>query len=292
MKAKLTNRWIWGLIFCCLITIGTSLFVLAEFVPEQTLTPRVFLPLVRRAESLPPSPPEDKNDVPSYVNYFRAVAGSPAVTFDVVLKDNCYQHAQYMAEENHLTHNQCTDSPWHTASGQICAQHGNAWLGGASSRPYWEPYHSIDCWMRSVGHRLWLLYPTTPTFGYGFYTASNHRAGAALDVLSTFNSGADSDYPHWPVRYPAPGQIDVPATQYPITLNWRYFGPTPTVHTTSVTVVGGGAIAHTVTTELPVNHKGIHIAPETLPAQSHIEVSVSGNYDGETFTYSWSFATE
>lgn len=281
----LKSLWWAGLL--CLLMVGG---IRAE-ADDPAFSWRVFLPVVQRPATAPISSPGDKNDIPAYVNYFRAVADSPAVTFDAVLNNNCYQHARYMAEENHLTHNQRTDSPWHTAAGQICAQRGNAWLGGAFYMPYWEPYHSIDSWMSSVGHRLWLLYPTTPTFGYGFYTASNNRAGAALDVLSTFNSGADLTYAHWPVRYPAPGQTGVPATAYPITLNWRYFGSTPTVSAVKLSVLGGDAIMHTVTTTLPVNHKGIHIAPETLPAQSTIEVVVSGSYDGTPFTYSWTFTT-
>ena len=262
--------------------------VLARSLPQGTMVPRVYLPLVRRAIV----PPGDKNDVPAYVNYFRAVAGSPAVTFDPQLDLNCYLHARYVAEEGHLTHNERTDSPWYTPEGQACAQHSNVWMGSAYYRPYWEPHHSIESWMGSVGHRLWLLYPTTPKFGYGFYTASNNRAGAALDVLSAFDSSADVAYPGWPVRYPGAGQADVPAKVYPITINWRYFGSAPTVSATSLQVVDGASIAHSVTTDLPVGHKGISITPDNaLPAHSRIAVSVCGTYDGVPFAYSWSFTT-
>ena len=248
----------------------------------------VYLPLVARSPSLP----KDKNDIPAYVNYFRALAQVPAVTFDAGLDNNCYLHARYMAEENHLTHDERTDSPWYTPEGQICAQKGNAWLGGAFYIPYWQPYRSIESWMGSVGHRLWTLYPTTPVFGYGFYTASNNRAGAALDVLSDFDSSADAGYPGWPVLYPGSGQSGVPAQVYPITINWRYFGPTPTVSSTSLTTSGGAPIAHSVTTELPVGHKGIQITPgAALSARTTFVVSVSGTYDGAPFTHTWSFST-
>lgn len=250
---------------------------------------QLFLPVVA---SFHLAPPEDRNDVPAYVNYFRAVAGVPPVAFDGTLDNNCHLHARYMAEENHITHSERTSSPWYTPAGQVCAQRGNAWLGGASSAPIWEPHDSIEGWMGSTGHRLWLLYPTTPVFGFGFYTASNNRAGAALDVLSRFDSSADARYPDWPVRFPAPGQSGVPARRYPITLSWRYFGPSPTVTASSLTAEGGAPIAHTVTTALPVGHEGIEIRPAApLPARTTIVVSVTGSYDGQPFEYSWSFAT-
>jgi len=252
------------------------------------MVPRAYLPLVSRTIV----PPEDKNDVPAYVNYYRAIVGSPPVMFDPQLDLNCYYHARYVAEEGEAVHDERTDSPWYTPQGQACAQNSNVWMGSAFYMPYWEPHHSIESWMSSVGHRLWLLYPTTPTFGYGFYTASNNRAGSALDVLSTFDSSADLAYLGWPVRYPGAGQVDIPAEQYPITINWRYFGTTPTVSMTSLQVVGGASIAHSVTTDLPVGHKGIAITPDgVLPAYSTVAVTVSGAYDGVPFTYGWSFTT-
>ncbi len=193
-----------------------------------------------------------------------------------------------MAENNHLTHNQNPSLPYASPSGQSCAQKGNAWIGGGIA---WEPAHAIDGWMRSVGHRLWLLYPTTPTFGFGFYTTANGAtSAAALDVLSYFNDGAS--YPNWPVRYPGINQTDVPPTQYPITLQWRYFGDTPVVSSTTLQVVGGSSIAHSVSTSLPVGHKGIVITPTVaLPPSSLIEVTVNGSYAGQPFRYTWQFQT-
>ncbi len=70
-----------------------------------------------------------------------------------------------------------------------------------------------------------------------------------------------------------------------------YSGPAPTVSGVTITA-SGKAIANTVTTTLPVGHKGILITPsQALPANSTINVSVSGSYNGQAFTYSWSFTT-
>ncbi|MBI3966393.1 MAG: CAP domain-containing protein [Chloroflexi bacterium] len=237
-----------------------------------------------------PVPPTD--NWLTYVNSYRSIAGVAAVNEDASLSANCVEHARYMAENNHLTHDQNPSLPFASAAGQICAKNGNVWLGGAFSRPIWQVKDSIDGWVGSVGHRLWLLYPTTPTFGYGFYTAANNAAAAGLDVISRANMNADQSFSGWPIRYPAPNQTGVPNKQYAVTLNWRYFGATPVVQSTSLTTAGGTAIAHTVTTSLPAGHKGIQILPNAnLPANTVINVSVEGTYDNVPFSFSWSFTT-
>lgn len=252
------------------------------FSQSNVTTSTVFIPLVTK------SPPPLSTNWLERVNGYRLRAGVPPVSEQAIMNSNCFEHARYMAENNHLTHNQNSSLPYASPAGQICAQKGNAWLGWGNG---WTPADAIDSWMRSVGHRLWLLYPTTPTFGFGFYTTANGaRSAAALDVLSYFNDGAS--YPNWPVRYPGINQTDVPPTQYPITLQWRYFGDTPVVSSTTLQVVGGSSIAHSVSTSLPVGHKGVVITPTVaLPPSSLIEVTVNGSYAGQPFSYTWQFQT-
>lgn len=242
----------------------------------------VFLPLIARP--LPPLP----DDWLGRVNGYRARAGVPPVTADATLNNNCFQHARYMAENNDLTHNQNPSLPYASPDGQVCAQKGNAWMGWGGS---WQPRNAIDDWMESVGHRLWLLYPTTPTFGFGFYSNSQ-RSAAGLDVLSRARFGDDAAYPGWPVRYPAPDQRDIPAIRYPITLQWPHFDQKPVVTGTSLRALPGTALAHTATTDLPVNHKGIAITPnQAFPPNATIEVTVTGSYKGQPFSFTWQFHT-
>ncbi|MBO9338551.1 MAG: CAP domain-containing protein [Chloroflexus sp.] len=252
------------------------------FSQSNVTTSTVFIPLVTK------SPPPLSTNWLERVNGYRLRAGVPPVSEQAIMNSNCFEHARYMAENNYLTHNQNSSLPYASPAGQICAQKGNAWLGWGNG---WTPADAIDSWMRSVGHRLWLLYPTTPTFGFGFYTTANGaRSAAALDVLSYFNDGAS--YPNWPVRYPGINQTDVPPTQYPITLQWRYFGDTPVVNSTALQVVGGNSIAHIFSTALPVGHKGIVITPTVnLPPNSLIQVMVDGSYAGQPFSYTWQFQT-
>jgi len=269
---------------CLVIIIVVVLVTLpVRVVAQSSSSPTViFIPIV--SSTYPPL----ASTWLERVNGYRVRAGVPPVNENSTLNGKCWEHARYMAENNDLTHNQDSSKPYASPSGQECAQKGNAWIGYGMN---WQPANAIDSWMESVGHRLWLLYPTTTSFGFGFYTInSGLRSAAALDVLTNFSEGAG--YAGWPVRYPGPGQTDVPAKQYPITLHWRYFGSIPTVTTTNLTVVGGAAIPHTVTTTIPGNHKGIVITPTTsLPANSLIEVSVSGSYDGQPFSFTWQFQT-
>jgi hypothetical protein len=123
------------------------------FSQSNVTTSTVFIPLV--TNSLPPL----STNWLERVNGYRLRAGVPPVHEDATLNGNCFEHARYMAENNHLTHNQNSSLPYASPAGQICAQKGNAWLGWGNG---WTPADAIDSWMRSVGHRLWLLYPTTP----------------------------------------------------------------------------------------------------------------------------------
>ncbi len=255
-------------------------------IADKLLSERVFLPLIVRP--IPPLP-DDPNDWLGRVNAYRLRAGVPPVTAEATLNDNCWQHARYMAENNHLTHNQDSSRPYASPAGQICARNGNVWMGGGTR---WQPRDAIDGWMGSVGHRLWLLYPTTPTFGFGFYSNSQ-RSAAGLDVLSRARfDDNDAAYSGWPVRYPAPGQTDVPPTRYPITLMWPYFDQKPVLTGATLRALPGTPLVHNATTDLPVGHRGIAITPvQALPANATIEVTVTGTYKGQPFAFTWQFQT-
>lgn len=226
------------------------------------------------------------------VNQRRSEAGVPPVDHSGQLDRNCFEHARYMAKNNVLTHDQDPGLPYATPGGEACAKHSNAWLGSNRSDPDWRPADSIEGWMKSVAHRLWLLYPTTTTVGYGFFdTETENRAAAALDILSHADFSADDGYADWPVVYPGE-RSRVPPSRYPITLHWGYFGPRPSIGKTSLRIAGGRSLVHDANTDLPGGHKGIQIWPqEDLPPGTQFEVAVQGTYDGAPFHVRWFFHT-
>lgn len=268
--------------------LGFGLAVHAQ--EAAAFQPRVYAPLAfaPAVAALVSPPAVQSSDWLSRVNYYRALAGVPPVGEDPALSANCLQHARYMAENNHLTHSQDPSRPFASPEGQACAQKGDVWLGHGSG---FSTAESVDGWMTSVGHRLWLLYPTTSAFGYGFYAGSGHEA-AALDVLSRLDVGADAAYTGWPVRYPGANQIGVPPGRTAVTLLWRHFGATPAIGSTELRTADGSQIAHTADTGLPGGHKGVQIVPQAdLPANTVFVVQVTGMYEGAPFSVSWQFST-
>ena len=234
-----------------------------------------------------------KTSTLAMINQLRANAGVPAVQYSPILEKNCFEHARYMAENAELTHRQNPNHPYASSSGQTCARQANLWLGSALPTVPWKATDPIKGWMSSVSHRIWLIYPTTREMGYSFYTnATTKRAAAAIDILSRADFAADEAYEGWPVRYPGSGETNIPATQFPITLNWRFFGPEPELKSVQLRTANGTNIPHEATSQMSIGHKGIQITPKiAFPKQSTIIVSVSGKYEGQPFSYSWSFYT-
>jgi uncharacterized protein YkwD len=223
------------------------------------------------------------------INQVRLEAGVPPVQGRHKLDENCFEHARYMAENNVIGHEQDPSLPYASPAGQLCAERANAWLG---SGKLWTPEDSVEDWLASVGHRLWLLYPTTKAIGFGFFQLpGTSRAAAAADVLSYADFAADLAYTGWPVLFPAEGDTAIPPTRFAVTLNWRYGGSNPVLSYTRL-VTNGRLLAHEANTSLPVGHKGILILPaDPLPPDSEIFVEVGGSYDGQPFQLAWKFRT-
>jgi hypothetical protein len=242
--------------------------------------------------SQPDSPPADTENALVLVNQLRTETGVPPVSESGVLNENCFEHARYMAENNVISHEQDPNLPYASSSGQNCAQNGNAWLGSKRTDSGWSPCDSVQGWMASVSHRLWILYPTTQTFGYGFFSEQeDNRAAAALDILSFARFDQDGAFNGWPIKYPQ-GNVIVPSTRYPITLNWRYFGSKPQLGQTQLQTAAGQIFAHDANTNLPAGHKGIQLIPkQDLPPHTRITVTVSGTYEDQPFSYTWNFTT-
>lgn len=280
-----------ALAFLAALTATLSTAIAYQPLAETANSERkLFLPMTCGSAA-----PSAAAEAPQYdlINKFRTYAGVPTVSHSSVLESHCLEHSRYMAENGILSHVQDPHLPYSSRNGEDCARQANIWLASSILATPWNPNSAVRDWMASVPHRLWLLYPTSEAFGYAFYaTQAGDTAAAAVDILSGANFGADESYGGWPVRYPGKGERNIPATRYPITLNWRYFGSTPVLSSVRLTKGDGTPIAQQATTQLEAGHKGIQIIPtKALPGQSKIVVTVSGSYDGKPFSYSWHFYT-
>jgi len=265
---------------------GSFSIILAEDKEQPPHTN--YFPIV----SQPDLPSAGNTNALLLVNQVRAETGIPPVSESGILNENCFEHARYMAENNIISHEQDPNLPYASSNGQNCAQNGNAWLGSQRADPGWSPDDSVQGWMASVSHRLWILYPTTKTVGYGFFSdQEDNRAAAALDILSFARFDQDAAFNSWPIKYPQ-GNVIVPSNRYPITLNWRYFGSKPQLGQTQLQTAGGQILAHDANTNLPAGHKGIQLIPrQDLPPHTRIIVTVSGTYEDQSFSYTWNFTT-
>lgn len=269
-----------------------------EIHPHNPPQSRILLGLLGNETAAAPSQPAPSQPAPNQtpaipeqwldrLNYYRSLVGVPTVTENPTYSANCFEHARYMAENNDITHDQQADLPYASDAGQICAQKGNAWIGWGKG---WSQAEVIDGWMASLGHRLWMIYPSLQTTGFGMYTASNGVSAAGIDVLSDNKIENDNSFSGWPVIYPAPKQSNF--NQHYITLLWPYFQDTPNISSSSITNQQGQSIAHQATTQLPAGHKGIALIPQDYLADNTIyTVTVSGSYAGTAFNHTWQFST-
>lgn len=248
---------------------------------------KVYIPIAVR-----PAPPLSEDPI-ERINGYRLRAGVPLVVSDPVLVGNCVLHAHYMAQNNERTPREDPNNQFYTPQGAACAPNSLTWFLRESPAQSYQP---IDTWMELPNLRPWLLYPFLERVGFGFISLQGPplRSAAALDVISGINTDKTYDGLVWPIKYPSEGQTDVPATAYPITLFWKRNDPQPTIVSTQLRVVNGGAIDHT-SAQLNTGAsgpKGVVVTPRAaLPANSWIEVTIVVEYNNTQSTYTWAFRT-
>jgi hypothetical protein len=232
------------------------------------------------------------------VNVYRSQAGVAPVVGDPILTNQCMLHATYMAENQIASLFEERLLSMYSSEGSLCA--GNALIYLLPSNPqYFQANRTVDAWMDSPTHRMWLLYPTMAAVGFGYKVTpagDNWVTSSALDVLSGIDFDADGMYPNWPARFPSPGQTGVPAKKYAITTWWQYTGPAPAVNlsTTTLTTAAGVAVPFTINSDPAAygGHKHITLLPSNPLAYDTIfVVHLEGSYNDEAFVYEWKFST-
>jgi hypothetical protein len=260
-----------------------------------TITLAFGLPSLAAAQQLSQ---EEGNNGLWAINVYREQAGVAPVVGDPLLTGQCMAHAAYMVENRmaSLTEDETLQS--YSVDGNLCA--GNALIYLQPPNPQSVQANlTVDAWMNSPTHRMWLLYPTLTAVGYGYQSTqvgADWVTGAALDVLSGIDFYADGMYPNWPARYPSPGQTGVPAQQFPITIWWPYAGQNPAVNlnATTLTTQTGAKVAITVNHDPATygGHKHITLIPDQPLAYDIIyTVHVEGVYNNQAFSYEWKFST-
>ena len=243
-------------------------------------------------------PQEQGNNGLWAINIYRTQAGVAPVVGDPILTNQCMLHAAYMAQNQLASLAEDKMLSMYSSEGSLCA--GNALIYLLPSNPqYFQANRTVDAWMDSPTHRMWLLYPTLAVAGFGYKfnaVGNNWVTSSAMDVLSGIDFSADIMYPNWPARYPSPGQIGVPAKALAITTWWPYTGPVPAVNltTTTLTTSAGAAVPFTINSDPAAfgGHKHITLIPTNpLPYETIFVVHLEGSYDGKPFVYDWKFST-
>jgi hypothetical protein len=232
------------------------------------------------------------------VNIYRSQAGVPPVIGDPILTNQCMLHAAYMAENQLASLEEDKLLSMYSSEGSSCAPNALVYLLPANAK-FYQANQTVDKWLDSPTHRMWMLYPTLAVVGFGYRVSPAGEewvTSSAMDVLTGIDFSADGIYPNWPARFPAPGQTGVPAKIFPITTWWPYAGPAPAVNLTATTLTTseGLAIPFTVNSDPTAygGHKHITLLPvNPLPYGKIFEVHLEGSYDGETFVYDWKFST-
>jgi hypothetical protein len=143
-----------------------------------------YLPLVFKSSSPPSPPPENWLDA---VNYYRGMAGLPAVSENTAYSQGDEYHARYMVKNDYIGHSEDPANPWYTPEGAQAAANSNAMV---SSNVNATDLDAINLWMSGPFHALGILDPRLHEVGFGSYRENIGlwRMGAALDVISGLGS--------------------------------------------------------------------------------------------------------
>jgi len=146
------------------------------------------------------------------INYFRAMAGVPAmIALDDAYSAKCQQAALIMAANNSLSH---TPPPsWHcySAAGDEAARHADLALASFGPESITEYIEDFGAGNALLGHRRWILYPQTQKMGTGDLPTdgTNSLAANATWVIDGHYGGPRPPTREEFVAWPPPGFVPV-----------------------------------------------------------------------------------
>lgn len=214
-------------------------------------------------------PGETEEDPPenwlAYLNWYRSLAGLPAVTENESHSYGCTLHAIYMAKNNVLQRPEDPANEWYTAEGHEAGLNSNVFVSNDINDSF---KIAIDQWMEGPFTAAGILDPELATVGYGEHHEENPdqytQSSAALDVIRGL-TGTDGPGPI-PVFWPGNGATtpigiyeegrDFPS---PITACPGYEGRETTGAALLVQTGFGRADLPEVTDSSIVNSKGMNL---------------------------------
>ena len=160
---------------------------------------------VAPAAAVDPVPPfiPPEADWLTTVNYYRAMAGMPAVTENATWSQGAYSHSCYMLY-NDISHDEIPSNTGYTTAGDNAGNNGNVAVSsayGTSARSH------IELWMTGPFHAIGVLRHNLQTVGFGKCDLNNTptwHSGATLNVLSGLGS---VPRPSTPTLFPGNGTV-------------------------------------------------------------------------------------
>ncbi len=178
------------------------------------------------------------------VNYYRTMAGVPAVAHNATFSRYAQAAAHLISVNNRYTHAPTPDMACYSADANEGARKSNEYIG-------LNGIAAIDGYMRdpglgnvSVGHRRWILNPPARQFGFGDVSANGGRPAAnALYVIDAPSNAAQPATRDGFVAWPPQGYVPFNVA----TKRWHFSkaGLDFTGATVSVTL-GGSSVPVTV----------------------------------------------
>ena len=164
-----------------------------------------------------------RNAIFDRINWFRGMAGVPTgVTENAGYTAKAQDAALMMSVEGRLDHNPTSGWACYTSAGDAAAGSSNLYLGQTGPDAITGYVNDPGQYNYRVGHRSWILHPTSRQMGTGDIPASGGGSANALWVFDDYTFGAqpalrESDgFVAWPPRGYVPGEVVFPRWSFSI----------------------------------------------------------------------------
>lgn len=139
------------------------------------------------------------------INFFRAMVGIPAeITFKEEWNGKAQQAALMMSANGQLSHTPPSSWTHYSADGAEAAGSSNLTLGYTGARAITAYIQDLGSDNYAVGHRRWVLCPTTTQMGTGDVDPDS---GYAANSLWVFDDERDNSVPDTAVMWPPEGYV-------------------------------------------------------------------------------------